>query len=745
MTAVPWFKARPLQLRASRRRGIRMSALLGVVVALVAPSTALADGFVAPAGLGALAGTLPENPYTAAARGPQVVSTASGTSYAAWIAPGAGAAGTAMLASREPGGAWVTQEIAPTLLTANTVPLGLAADGTLTALVVNPTTGALTALTRKPGGAFGDAVQMSPASGLIAGPALAVNATGAAVVAYRYSGNGGASWATVFAHRTPSGTWDIVGGALWPVEYSGPAAFPTPTFQAGTLGTVPSWVSIDPPSVAINDAGRFAIAASIPNAASGGTLQPYLFLSTDTVGAFNRVRFTGGSLPTTHATRLRVAMSTTGAIATTWLHASLTGSPWEVNSAWLATIPAGSSTVSVGGLPGTVSSAVPIVFDTASRYTFAWIGGSLAFSGRLFYGSGTPGTPGLSATGQLSPSADFVWAPSISTDGAGNRLVLWSNDSIGAVQGRFSPVGVDTFNDVRTVATLGQGAPVAPAGAFDGEGNAAAAWARLSGAGSVAQATGLDTVAPAFSSLTIPATGTAGSPLAFAATATDRWATPKLSWAFGDGATDATAAPTRAYGSPNTYTATVTATDDVGNAATRSGTVNIGAVPPVDRDGDATFADRDCNDEDPRVKPGAHDVPGNGIDENCDGRDAAYGVLATTVKIGYLQSRNRLSIGVLAVRGVRVGDRIKVRCAGPGCTRKPNVERRVKTVSKRAEYDLARLLRGLKLRPKARLTIAVSRDEFTTRITTYTVRAGKAPKETTICQLPGTKTTVACS
>jgi hypothetical protein len=746
MTAAPWFMARPLRRPGALRRLARATALAATATVLAAPAPTLAaDGFVAPSSLGALAGTLPENPYTAAARAPQVVSTADGTSYAAWIAPGTGAAGTALLASRAPGGTWTTQEIAPTLRSANTVPLGLAADGTLTALVVDPTTNALTALTRPPGGTFGNGVQLSPAGGQIAGPTLAVNSAGAAVAAFRFSGNSGTSWMTGFAHRTSGGTWDLVSGALAATDYAGPAQFPTPTFQAGTLGTVPSWVSIDPPSVAMNAAGKFVIGVTIPSLATGGTLQPYVFVSTSTIGAFSGAKLVGGALPTTHASRVRVALSGAGAIAATWLHASLTGSPWEANSGWLTSAPAGTTTFSVGSLPGMVSQTVPIAFDGANRFTFAWVGGYAAFTGRLWFGAGTPGNPSLSATSQLSPSADFVWAPSVATDAAGNRLVLWANDSSGAIQGRFSPAGSEVFNDTRTVATLGQGPPTAPNAAFDGEGNAAAAWTRLSSAGSVTQATGFDTVAPAFAQLTIPSGGTAGTPLAFSAAATDRWSTPKLAWSFGDGGTDSAGSPTHGYGSPNSYTASVTATDDVGNVTTRTGSLVITAVPPVDRDGDATFADRDCNDEDPRVKPGAHDVPGNKVDENCDGKDAAYGVLATTVRIGYTQNRNRLAISALAVRGVRVGDRIKVRCTGAGCTRKPNVERRVKQVSKKAEYSLVSLVRGLRLRPGARLTIAVSRDEFTTRITTYKVRSGKAPKESTDCQLPGTKTIVSCS
>ena len=72
----------------------------------------------------------------------------------------------------------------------------------------------------------------------------------------------------------------------------------------------------------------------------------------------------------------------------------------------------------------------------------------------------------------------------------------------------------------------------------------------------------------------------------------------------------------------------VPATDHDGNPRPQDGdgdgiaSSDIGAFEFVltDEDGDGFPAGIDCNDDDPLVYPGAPDLPGNAVDENCDGK-----------------------------------------------------------------------------------------------------------------------------
>jgi hypothetical protein len=58
---------------------------------------------------------------------------------------------------------------------------------------------------------------------------------------------------------------------------------------------------------------------------------------------------------------------------------------------------------------------------------------------------------------------------------------------------------------------------------------------------------------------------------------------------------------------------------------------------------------------------------------------------------------------------------------------------------------LDRLVRGVALRPEARLELFVARQGFVTRVFRWTIRAGRAPLSRTLCQSPGDRRPGRCS
>jgi len=128
-----------------------------------------------------------------------------------------------------------------------------------------------------------------------------------------------------------------------------------------------------------------------------------------------------------------------------------------------------------------------------------------------------------------------------------------------------------------------------PAVALDGEGAVAVAWAEgdtfnsmfewLSD-GAIRTAT-FDAAGPLVGSLTVPATATAGEPVALSASAGDAWsAMGAIAWDLGDGASATGASVTHAYAVPGSYTVTVRAEDALGNATTAVRTITVAAAPP---------------------------------------------------------------------------------------------------------------------------------------------------------------------
>ena len=89
-------------------------------------------------------------------------------------------------------------------------------------------------------------------------------------------------------------------------------------------------------------------------------------------------------------------------------------------------------------------------------------------------------------------------------------------------------------------------------------------------------------------------------------------------------------------------------------------------------------------------------------------------------------------------------DTITVKCTGRGCKRK-KYTLTLKKAPKHASASLDKAAKGALLRAGVKLTVSVSRQDYSTRITTWTVRSGKGPKQSVRCQIPGAKKTITCA
>ena len=193
-------------------------------------------------------------------------------------------------------------------------------------------------------------------------------------------------------------------------------------------------------------------------------------------------------------------------------------------------------------------------------------------------------------------------------------------------------------------------------------------------------------------------------------------------------------------------------TDRAGNvdatSARRTWTI---AIP--DSDADGFNANIDCNDGNPAVHPGANDVAGNGVDENCDGADAAAagGVVQSArapeqilVTMAFFASAKKKStkFTTLQVKNVPLGATVAVTCKGKGC---PS-GLKGKGFTKRNAFGTVTLAKFIKkpLKIGAVVTVVVSKPDAISAVKVLTVRASKKPLIQTKCVPPGAKSPVAC-
>lgn len=155
-----------------------------------------------------------------------------------------------------------------------------------------------------------------------------------------------------------------------------------------------------------------------------------------------------------------------------------------------------------------------------------------------------------------------------------------------------------------------------------------------------------------------------------------------------------------------------------------------------DRDNDGVSAPplgTDCRDDDASINPRTNEVSGNRIDENCDTQTPDFPRMLTRIGILEKQYKNPKPhswIPAVSLSEVPTGARIEVRCIGVAC---PWPARRFQVKEKRGTLELPA---GFRLAVGERVDVRVTRAETIGREQEFRIRAGKKPATKTYCLDP---------
>jgi hypothetical protein len=319
----------------------------------------------------------------------------------------------------------------------------------------------------------------------------------------------------------------------------------------------------------------------------------------------------------------------------------------------------------------------------------------------------------------------------------------------------------DGANTRVQAATLAPGGPFTPATfisgegfnarapqlAIDADGDGIAVWVR----NDVAQAIGYDVAGPQLRNFTGPTSAEAESATAWSVSPLDVWSgAGSTVWSFGDGGTAGGASAVHAFAAPGTFTVTVTTTDTIGNSRSASRVINVSPkVPPPpanDRDGDGAVEGFDCDDNNPARYPGADDKPGNKIDENCDGKDAPYPLLAGNIDLPTQRRAGSriLKLTRLEISPVVAGSTLRLSCTGGRvpCQRFKTVTRKITKNARVRTFTT--LLPKAKLRPGAKFEVRVTKPATIGRVLLLTIFKAKNATKRPLCLPPAAKKPVLC-
>ena len=164
-----------------------------------------------------------------------------------------------------------------------------------------------------------------------------------------------------------------------------------------------------------------------------------------------------------------------------------------------------------------------------------------------------------------------------------------------------------------------------------------------------------------------------------------------------------------------------------------AGDSTTGCETAPDRDGDGTLNEGDCAPDDAAVHPGAGEIFGNAVDEDCSG-SPGYFKVTSGVTFRFVTKRRppRIRITSLRLTALRAGDRIEIRCTG---RRKGCPFRLVRRTARagRPNINLASVFKKRLLRRGAGVEVRILRANYIGKVVRFKVTKRPNINQTPLC------------